>query len=125
MKPSKLVIHLVRHIPTDAEIPVIVNKTDENNVIQDYREFLDNRKGFSLSMLQNRWDLCRDDTIELLQKYEVPGHIEHKNIPTLMQGISPIDFAIFFEEYIFGIEKKENLKHSKLKSKPLKILRDH
>jgi hypothetical protein len=124
MKEPKLVIHLAKHIPTGAEIPVIVNAI-KDNVIEDYREFLENRKGFTLEMLQNRWDLCREDSIELLQKYQVPAHVNHQHVKSLPDGQFPIDAAIFFEEYIFGIEKKENMKHSKLKSKPLKILKDH
>lgn len=124
MKPPKLVIHLAKHIPTGAEIPIIVNAM-KDNVIEDYREFLENRKGFTLDMLQNRWDLCREDSLELLQKYQVPAHVNHQHVKSLPEGQFPIDAAIFFEEYIFGIEKKEKLKHSKLKSKPLKILKDH
>lgn len=125
MEEQKLVIHLAKHVPTGAEIPVIVNKLDKDNVITDYKEFLENRKGFTLAMLQNRWDLCREDALELLQKYQVPAHVNHQHVKSLPNGQFPIDAAIFFEEYIFGVEKKEKLSHSKLKSKPLKILKDH
>jgi len=125
MKEPKLVIHLAKHVPTGAEIPVIVKQTDSSNTITDYKEFLENRKGFSLSMLQNRWDLCRQDVLELLSRYKVPPHVDHKDVMALPEGAKPIDVAIIFEEYVFGIEKKEKLKHTKLKSKKLILIRDH
>jgi hypothetical protein len=102
---------------------------DDNNIITNYKEFLEDRKGFTLSMLQNRWDLCREETLELLQKYQVPAHVDHEDVKKLSMGIfagsMPVDVAIFFEEYIFGLEKKEKLKHSKLKSRKLKLLQNH
>jgi hypothetical protein len=125
MPKNKLTIHIAKHGPTGAEVPMVVKSVDANNVITDYKEFLENRKGFSLRMLQNRWDLCRDDVIEMLDKYKVPAHVNHSDIKALPQGGSPIDVAIFFEEYIYALEKKEKLKHSKLKSRKLQLLRDH
>ncbi len=125
MKPRKLVIHIAKHVPTGAEVPVIVNATTENNVVTDYKEFLENRRGFTIRMLQNRWDLCKEDAVEMLQKYQVPAHVDHEDVKKLSPGASPVDAAIFFEEYIFGLEKKEKLKHSKLKSKKLLLLRNH
>lgn len=123
MKPTKLVIHLAKHIPTGAEIPVIVNQTDSNNVITDYKEFMENRKGFTIAMLQERWDLPKEDSIKLIKKYQVPAHVDHQDIKNLPEGGLPVDAAIFFEEYIFGIEKKENLTHTKLKSRALSAIR--
>ncbi len=121
MKPSNLVIHIAKHIPTGAEVPMLVKNTDGNNVITDYKEFLENRKGFTLSMLQNRWDLPREYVLELLKKYQVPAHVNHEHVKKLTSGQSPADAAIFFEEYIFGLEKKEKLKHTNLKSKKLQV----
>ena len=118
-------IHLAKHLATGAEVPVIVKSTNENNVVTDYREFLENRKGFNLKMLTNRWDMCAEDVLELLQDYEVPAHVDHEDVKKLAPGLSPINVAIFFEEYIFAIEKKAKLKHTKLKSKKLILLRDH
>lgn len=129
MQKKKLVIHIAKHVPTGAEVPMIINQTDSNNVVTDYKEFLEDRKGFTLAMLQNRWDKCREDTLELLQKYQVPAHVDHEDVKKLSMGLftgsMPVDVAIFFEEYIFGLEKKEKLKHSKLKSKKLKTLQSH
>ena len=88
-------------------------------------EFMRNRKGFTLSMIQNRWDKCRDEVLELLQRYQVPGHLNNQDASCLTQGLSPADVAIFFEEYIFGIEKKEKLSHSKLKPKKVCEMRNH
>jgi hypothetical protein len=124
MKTPKLVIHLARHIPTGAEIPMIVNSI-KDNTITDYREFMEKRKGFTISMLQNRWDLCKEDALEMLQKYQVPAHVNHENVKSLPPVASPVDVAIFFEEYIFGLEKKEGLKHTKLKSRTLQLLRNN
>ena len=125
MNKNKIVIQIAEHKPTGAMVPMVVKSVDANNVITDYKEFIENRKGFTLSMLQNRWDLCRDDVIEMLDKYKVPAHVNHQDIKSLPKGGSPLDIAIFFEEYIYGVEKKEKLKHSKLKSRTLKLLRDH
>ena len=124
MKPLKRVIHIAKHLPTGAKVPMVVGKIT-NNVIEDYKEFMENRRGFTLNMLQNRWDKCRDDVLELLQKYQVPAHVNHKDVTALAEGLSPVDVAIFFEEYIFGLEKKAKLSHRKLKSKPLEVLRAH
>ena len=125
MKPLRKVIQIAKHIPTGAHVPVVVNKTTSENVITDYKEHLENRKGFTLVMLQNRWDKCRDDVLELLQKYKVPAHVSHKEVTNLDDGRLPVDVAIFFEEYIFGIEKKSHIPHKKLKSRKLEVLRAH
>ena len=125
MKPMKRVIHIARHLPTGAEVPIIIGKKTDKNVIVDYKEFLENRKGFTLSMLENRWDLCRDDVLELLQKYQVPAHVNHEEVKKLQDGQTPVDVAIFFEEYIFGLEKKATLPHKKIKSKKLETIRAH
>jgi len=61
----------------------------------------------------------------MLQKYEVPAHVNHEDVKALPKGATPIDVAIFFEEYIYGLEKKEGLKHFKLKSRKLNLLRNH
>jgi hypothetical protein len=108
---------MAKHLPTGALVPMSINKINDQNIIEDYREYLQNRKGFTLSMLQNRWDKTREDVIELLEKYEVPGHINHRSVKDLKEGETPIEVAVFFEEYIYGLEKKEKLAHSKLKSK--------
>lgn len=123
MKSGKKVIHIAKHIPTGAKIPMLVEGMTKNNVITDYKEFLDNRRGFTLVMLENRWNMCRDDVIELLQEYQVPAHVNHRDIQKLEQHQSPADVAIFFEEYIFGVEKKAKFSHNKLKSKKIEILR--
>ncbi len=122
---DKRMIHIAQHIPTGAKVPVVVGKVNGKNVIEDYKEYLEHRRGFTLLMLENRWDMCREDTLEMLQKYQVPGHINHQKMKELQHGESPADAAIFFEEYIFGLEKKENLSHNKLKSKTVKNIRDH
>src|SRR5258707_15549571 len=102
MKNNKKLIHIARHIPTGADIPMIVTKVDDKNVIQDYKEYLEQRRGFTLLMLQNRWDMCRQDVLELLKEYKVPAHINHQDAVNLEPGKSPADVAIFFEEYKIG-----------------------
>jgi hypothetical protein len=122
---SKKVIHVAKHIPTGALIPIVINKVD-NNIIQDYEEYTKDRKSFTLSMLQNKWDMDKDTVIELLQKYDVPGYIIQKEISqNQLKQIDALDIAIFFEEYIYGIEQKEKIKHKKLKSKIKKVEREH
>jgi len=114
MKKERIEINIVKHVPTGAEIPIIITKMGANNVIEEYREWTEKRKGFKLKMLQNRWDKCREDVIDLLQKYQVPGHLNHREMdPTKL----PVDVAIFFEEYIYALEKKEKLAHNKLKAR--------
>jgi hypothetical protein len=111
---GKKVINIAKHVPTGALVPMHVNKVNDKNEIEDFKEHLYNRKGFKLSMLQNRWDKTKEDVIELLDKYQVPGHLNHAEINF---DEKPIDNAIFFEEYIYGLEKMEKLSHSKLKAK--------
>jgi hypothetical protein len=125
MKSNKRMIYIAKHLPTGANVPMVVGKVNDKNVIEDYKEYLEHRRGFTLLMLENRWDMCRDDTLEMLQKYQVPAHVNHQEIKKLAVGQSPVDAAIFFEEYIFALEKKEKLSHSKLKSKTLENIRSH
>ena len=122
---DKRIIHIARHVPTGAKVPMVVGKVNDKNIIQDYKEYLEHRRGFTLLMLENRWDMCREDVIEMLQKYQVPAHVNHQEIKKLKQDQSPVDAAIFFEEYIFGLEKKEKLSHNKLKSKSVESIRSH
>jgi hypothetical protein len=122
---DKRIIHIAQHLPTGAKVPMVVGKVNDKNVIEDYKEYLEHRRGFTLLMLENRWDMCRDDVLELLQKYQVPAHVNHQEIKKLQHGQSPVEAAIFFEEYIFGIEKKSKIPHSKLKSKTLETIRSH
>lgn len=114
MKSGKKVIHIVRHEPTGADIPMIIRKVNLENVITDYVEHIEKRKGFTLAMLEKRWDMERNDILNLLKTYQVPGHVDHKEVQA---GKLPQDVAIFFEEYVFGIEKKAGFSHNKLKSK--------
>ncbi len=125
MKHTRKVIHIARHIPTGAEVPVIIKKADESDMIEDYEEYTEKRKGFTLSMLQNRWNKAKDDILEILSEYQVPAHIKHEDIKVLMPHQQPIDVAIFFEEYILALEKKGNISHNKLKSKSLESLTEH
>jgi hypothetical protein len=129
MKKFKRIIQIAKHIPTGAKIPVVVKKVDSNNIVQDYHEHMRDRKGFTLQMLQTRWNKCRDDTIELLQEYEVPAFVRNEDVLALgrekADNAFPIDVAIFWEEYIYGIEKKKKLSHVKLKSRMFQIQTEH
>ena len=125
MKTGKKPIYIAQHVPTGAKVPMLVTKMTKDNVIEEYKEFLEDRKGFTLSMLENRWDKCRDDVVELLQKFQVPAHVNHKDVTNLQMGMIPLDVAIFFEEYIYGIEKKTKMQHNKLKSKTVVNIREH
>lgn len=121
MKKAQRVIQIAKHIPTGAKIPVVVKKVDSNNIVEDYHEYMKGRKGFTLAMLQSRWDKCRDDVIDILQDYEVPAFVRNQDVLALREknidNAFPIDVAIFWEEYIYGIEKKEQMPHAKLKSR--------
>lgn len=129
MKKAKRLIQIAKHIPTGANIPVVVKKVDSNNIVQDYHEHIKDRKGFTLNMLQTRWNLCREDTIDLLQEYEVPAFVRNQDVLALRRekadNAFPIDVAIFWEEYIYGIEKKEKLSHVKLKSRMFHTHTEH
>jgi hypothetical protein len=120
MKPARKVINIVEHKPTGAEVPVVVRKVNDENVITDYEEVKKGRKGFKLYMLEKRWDKSKEYVLELLKKYQVPAFLNHDDVTFLEPHQSPVDFAIFFEEYIYGIEKKESMYHNKLKSRIFK-----
>lgn len=115
MKPPRKVIHIVRHKPTGANVPIEINKVDDNNVVQDYRESLTRRKGYTLQMLQDRWNKSRDECLELLQAYQVPGHLNHVEVLKIGADKLPADIALFFSEYIYAVERKAKITHSKLK----------
>ena len=124
MNHKKNTIHIVKHLQTGAKVPVIIKKINKNNLIEDYEEYTENRKGFNLEMLQNRWDKCREDVIEFLQQFKVPAFVRHQdvlkiksNTPLDICSSQPIDVAIFWEEYIYGIERKTKIPHKKLKSR--------
>ncbi len=125
MNPNKKVINVVLHKPTGAKVPITINKVSSEGIIEDYREHLHNRKGFTLVMLQNRWDKCREEVIELLQQFQVPGHLNHQDVVSLKEGEIPLDVAVIFEEYVYGIEAKTNMTHKKLKPKALKDVEFH
>lgn len=118
MQSGKKIVNIVKHVPTGASIPIIINKVDNKNIIQDYKEILKNRKGFTLSMLEKRWKMVKSEIMEILNKFQVPAHLNHKELLKL-ESINPIDIAFFFEEYIFGIENKTKISHKKLKPKKL------
>ncbi len=119
MKKERKIIHIVKHKLTGAEIPVIVRKMSKDNIIEEYSEYMEKRKGFTLNMLRERWDKCREDTIELIQEFQVPAFVRHQDVLSLdkNENRQPVDVAIFWEEYVYGIEAKTNIKHSKLKSR--------
>lgn len=115
MKDRK-VVHIVKHVPTGAKIPMHINKVNSENKIVDHCESLRDRKGFTVTMLEERWNKTNKEVLGTLVKYKVPGHIDHAKIK---DSAKPIDIAIFFEEYILAIEQKEKIVHSKLKSRKL------
>lgn len=124
---KKTVIHIAKHKATGAEVPIIIEKMDDNGEIISYKEVPMDRKGFTLDMLQTRWDKSRDETIELLTQYQVPGHINMKSShETFSQtGKLPVDFAFFFEEYIYAIEEKTKMPHNKLKARLVDGQQEH
>lgn len=125
MKPGRKVINIVKHTPTGAEVPIMVSKTSDKNVIEDFKEVINKRRGFTLSMLCDRWDKCAEDILEILKQFQVPGHLRHQDVMTLPDGTPPISVAIFFEEYIYGIEKNLTLPHKKVKPKELEDVKFH
>jgi hypothetical protein len=125
MKPAKRTLHVVKHIPTGAKVPVEIKKVDKNNTIQDFVEWTRNRKGFTLRMLQDRWDKCAQDVLEILHQYQVPAHVRHEDVVKLKEGQFPTEVAIFFEEYVYALEKKAKLPHSKLKARALINITEH
>ncbi|MDP4145612.1 MAG: hypothetical protein Q8936_14190 [Bacillota bacterium] len=117
---SRKTIHIVKHTPTGAEIPMIITRINDANEIEEYKEFTTDRKCFTLQMLCNRWDKCRDETIELLQEYKIPAHVNYPDVQNLKDGQAPIDAALFFVEYIYALEHKINIPHKKIKPRSLK-----
>jgi hypothetical protein len=124
MKHTRKVIHIVKHVPTGAEVPVVIDKMN-GKVIEQYHEHTDKRKGFSLQMLQDKWDMSREDTLELLQEYQIPAHVNFQQVQALPNGSMAVDVAIFFEEYIFALEKKTKMPHKKLKPRFMYDHKEH
>lgn len=122
MKPPRRKINIVKHVPTGAEVPIVIDKMN-NNVIENYHEITDNRKGFGIEMLMDRWKMNKENVANLLQQYKIPAHVNHDDIKKLSNNSMPLDVAFFFEEYIHALEKKINLGHAKLKSKTLEDFR--
>lgn len=111
---NRTVINIVIHKPTGAKIPIIIDEKNKNNIITKYHESLKDRKYFTIQMLSERWNKKEEECAELLKKYQIPGHLKASDMNS---NKLPITAAIFFEEYIYSLEKKEKLKHNKLKSK--------
>jgi hypothetical protein len=125
-KDGKRLIHIARHAPTGAEIPIIVHKMGPNNTIENFEEFCDGRKCFSLDMIADRWKTTREIVIDMVTKYEVPLHMRPEDMEKLRRAVipadaTPMDYAVVFEEYVFGMEKVGKIQHSKLKSRPFRI----
>lgn len=125
-KEGKRIIYIARHAPTGAEIPIIVHKIGQDNTILDFEEVGDGRKCFSLDMIADRWCTNREAVTEMLSKYSVPLHMRPEDIEMFRRSSIPsdakaMDYAVVFEEYIFAMEKKAQISHSKLKSRPFKI----
>jgi len=125
-KDGKRIIHIAKHAPTGAEIPIIVHKMGENNSILDFEEVPDGRKCFSLDMIADRWKSNREAVTDILSKYNVPLHMRPDDLEmfrtkVLPDDATPMDYAVVFEEYIFAMEEKGKIPHSKLKPRPFKI----
>jgi hypothetical protein len=116
MAKQRNVVHIAKHKETGAYIPIIVKKTNKDNEITDYSEHIRNRKGFTLQMLMTRWKKDKDYIINLLHEYQIPAHFNRNDIDFTANKL-PIDLAFFFEEYIYGVEKKTEMAHNKLKAK--------
>jgi hypothetical protein len=119
MKPPRKIIHVVRHKATGANIPIEIRRVDNKNIIQDYNEFTHDRKGFTLPMLCDRWDKTSEQVIEILQEFQVPGHLSNSQFMGMTQRHvdTPVQVAMFFCEYIYAIERKTKMKHNKIKPK--------
>ena len=129
-KEGKRIIYIAKHAPTGAEVPIIVQKMGEKNTILDFEEVPDGRKCFSLDMIADRWNTNREAVIDMLSKYNVPLHMKPDDLHKLKNSMLPadatsIDYAVVFEEYIFAMEIKTKIPHSKLKSKPFQISKLH
>jgi hypothetical protein len=119
------VVHIVKHTPTGAKVPMVINKTSESNIIENYQDYVVNRRGFTIEMIMCRWDRDREDVINILQEYQIPAHVKAADVGKLPEGSNPIDAAVIFEEYILAVEKKAKLAHNKLKSKRIARETEH
>ena len=119
MQGNKKTIHIVDHKPTGARIPIEILEVDKNNHIVRHKEWTPERKAFTLKMLMTRWSKSKEEVIQTLYDYEIPAHIRHPDVQKLAGEEKPIDCAYFFEEYAYGLEKKINLSHCKIKAKHL------
>lgn len=125
MKKKNTEINIVIHKPTGAKVPVVILEVNKENIITKYAEYTEKRKGFTLLMLTNRWDKCVEEVIEILQHFQVPVHLRHSEAKMLQLHEILASKALFFEEYIYGIEKKTKITHKKLKSKSIISLTEH
>lgn len=104
-----------KHLATGADIPVLVQG---DKFVEDMKD----RKGFKIDMLQMRWKLPRENVANILQKYKVPAYLVQPKDNPIADHIEALDKAIFWSEYVFAIEQKTNMPHTKLKARTLEQL---
>lgn len=100
----------MKHELTGAKIPIENNyalsilNNKSHLLIEIERKY--NRRFFYIRDLTKRWNIKENEVMDKLKLYEISlsDHFETKKI-------------IVFEEYVIGIEKKEYIKISKVKSK--------
>lgn len=109
-------IHMMEHETSGAKVPMRLHKIKDGTV-DKYQEVTDNRKAFTLKMIQDRWNMSSTDIADLLLRFKIPGHINHETLKNTSNAKSPLDVAIFFEEYIYALESKLGIPHNKLKSR--------
>mgnify|MGYP001558132119 CR=1 FL=1 len=109
-------IHMVEHKPSGARVPMRIIRI-KDGTIDKYQEVTDGRKAFNLKMLEDRWKENKIEKLSILLKSKIPAHINHEKINKLTADQTPVDFAIFFEEYIYALERKLKIPHNKLKSR--------
>ena len=126
-RQGKVLIHIVRHEPTGAEVPVIIHKT-ENGMIKEFEEVPTNRKCFSFPMICKRWNVEIEVLKATMEKYEIPAFLRREDYARVakkeFKDGSMLEYAMIFEEYIYALEKKFKIPHSKLKAKPFHILQN-
>ncbi len=117
MKERKITINYIKHVLTGAEVPIIVRKWSKDKEIEEYSEWTEKRKGFTVKMLEERWNKSHYEVIKIITTFKVPAFVRYKDIESLREDQCPVYAAFFFEEYIYGIENKSKLSHNKLKSR--------
>lgn len=105
-----IILGELEHIPSSAQIPVDITYDINKYLIKDIIESTEDRKFFTFEMIKLRWNKTNNEVEHNLVKYLIePRFIYNDDRPLDEKSNALLDCCIFFEEYIYAVEKKENI----------------